>query len=155
MPTEEAEEHARNTSHLHFTWCSPVLVKTLQRVLQAGEKQPLAAPGKSSFPVHLAGSLEQIHSRCQPHGAPPLVVLPPAAAHTLLLLIVRRRQQRALFWTVCGCPRSGNCVTIVFVMVDGFGNEHSINSFSCFFFFFNIPSSLLPPPWAVPNALSR
>lgn len=68
---------------------------------------------KSSFPMHLAGSLEQIHSLCQPRGAPPLAVLPPAVAHTLLLLIVRRRQQRALFWAVCGCPKSrglyGNC----------------------------------------------
>lgn len=104
---------SRNTFLLHLAQCRLVWAKALQRVLQAGEKHPWAASGKSSFPVLLAGSLEQIHSLCQPRGALPLAVLPPAAAHTLLLLIVWRRQQHALFGSVCSCPESrelcGSC----------------------------------------------
>lgn len=95
-----------DTSHLHLAAVRFALVwaKALQRVLQAGEKRPWTASGKTSFPVPLAGSLKQIYSLCQPHGALPLAVLPPTAAHTLLLLIFWRHQQRALFWMEGGCP---------------------------------------------------
>lgn len=50
-------------------------------------------------------------------------------------------------------PRAGNCVAIVFVLVGGFGNEHS--SFSWSFFFFNSPSSLLPPPLGCPQCTQQ
>lgn len=59
---------------LAFALVQPTLGKSLPKVLEAGEEHPLVAPRKSSFPVHLAGSLEQIHLGflCQPCQAPPL-----------------------------------------------------------------------------------
>lgn len=48
--------------------------------------------------------------------------------------------------------RAGNCVAILFVLVDGFGNERCSFSWSCFL---NTPSSLLPPRLGSPQCTQQ